>query len=116
MAMADAHDRRRRFILARLQPAVARTRQCAGEFLLQHRLDEPANASANPVLDRIEPIIEKQNLGGHSRLLRGILRHGVVSTFQRANAGIVWVRQPGDYANPIPTTSATGPVDSAMLH
>jgi hypothetical protein len=31
------------------------------------------------------------------------------SPFQRANAGIIWVEQPGDYANPIPTTSATGP-------
>lgn len=28
---------------------------------------------------RIRPIIEKQNVGGDSRLLRGILRHGVVS-------------------------------------
>src|SRR5271166_2648231 len=35
------------------------------------------------------------------------------SPFQRANAGIVWVRQPGDYANPIPTTSATGPLPAA---
>jgi len=31
------------------------------------------------------------------------------SPFQRANAGIIWVEQPGDYANPIPTTAATGP-------
>src|ERR1700758_4373209 len=31
------------------------------------------------------------------------------SPFQRANAGIIWVEQPGDYAGPIPTTSATGP-------
>jgi hypothetical protein len=31
------------------------------------------------------------------------------SPLQRANAGIIWVEQPGDYANPIPTTSATGP-------
>ena len=33
----------------------------------------------------------------------------MVSPFQRANAGIIWVEQPGDYANPIPTTAATGP-------
>jgi len=33
------------------------------------------------------------------------------SPFQRANAGIIWVEQPGDYANPIPTTSTTGPPD-----
>ena len=32
------------------------------------------------------------------------------SPFQRANAGIIWVERPGDYANPIPTTSATGPL------
>jgi hypothetical protein len=32
-----------------------------------------------------------------------------VVSFRRVNAGIVWVRQPGDYANPIPTTSETGP-------
>src|ERR1700733_8028967 len=31
------------------------------------------------------------------------------SPFQRANAGIIWVEQPGDYANPIPTAAATGP-------
>jgi hypothetical protein len=31
------------------------------------------------------------------------------SPFLRANAGIIGVQQPGDYANPIPTTSATGP-------
>src|ERR1700757_2560839 len=34
------------------------------------------------------------------------------SPFQRANAGIIWVEQPGDYANPIPTTSATGPAEA----
>ena len=33
----------------------------------------------------------------------------VWSPFLRANAGIIGVKQPGDYANPIPTTSATGP-------
>ena len=31
------------------------------------------------------------------------------SPFQRSNAGIVWVRQPGDYANQIPTKPATAP-------
>ena len=31
------------------------------------------------------------------------------SPFQRANAEIIRVEQPGDYANPIPTTPATGP-------
>src|SRR5271168_337006 len=37
------------------------------------------------------------------------------SPFQRANAGIIWVEQPGDYANPIPTTAATGPADLAEV-
>jgi len=36
------------------------------------------------------------------------------SPFQRANAGIIWVEQPGDYANPIPTTSATGPINALL--
>jgi len=32
------------------------------------------------------------------------------SPFQRANAGIRLVEQPGDYANQFPTTPATAPV------
>ncbi|MFZ3182248.1 MAG: hypothetical protein WBO09_18725 [Methylocystis silviterrae] len=32
------------------------------------------------------------------------------SPIQRSNAGIIWVQQPGDYANQFPTTSATGPI------
>ena len=31
------------------------------------------------------------------------------SPIQRVNAGIIWVEQPGDYANPFPTTYATAP-------
>jgi len=31
------------------------------------------------------------------------------SPVQRSNAGIIWVEQPGDYANQIPTTPATAP-------
>ena len=49
------------------------------KFRFQHRLNEPAHPSPDPVLDPVEPIIEKQTLGGDSRLLRGILCHGVVS-------------------------------------
>src|SRR5271166_3848605 len=78
MAVAHAHDRRRR-VLARPAPTIARTRQRLGKFRLQHRLDEAAHPSPDPVLDRVEPIIEKQTLGSDNRLLRGILRHGVVS-------------------------------------
>ena len=50
-------------------------------------LDEAPNASANPVLNRVEPIVEKQRVGGDTRLLHGILPHGVVSvpTRQRRN-------------------------------
>src|ERR1700689_2821586 len=36
------------------------------------------------------------------------------SPFQRSNAGIIWVEQPGDYANPIPTTAATGPAGDSQ--
>jgi len=79
MPVAHAHDRRRRLVLAWLAPSVARTRQRLAEFRLQHRLDKAAHAGAHPVLDRVKPIIEKQNLGGDDRLLRGILHHGVVS-------------------------------------
>jgi hypothetical protein len=34
---------------------------------------------------------------------------------ERSSAGISWVEQLGDYANPIPTTSAMGPADLAGL-
>ena len=54
-------------------------RWLVGKFRFQHRLNEPAHPSPDPVLDPVEPIIEKQTLGGDSRLLRGIFRHGVVS-------------------------------------
>ena len=36
------------------------------------------------------------------------------SPFQRANAGIISVEQPGDYANPMPTTPATGPREQRL--
>ena len=79
MPVAHADNRRRRLVLTWLAPTLARTRQRLGKFLLQHRLDKAARPSPNPVLDRVEPIIQKQSFGGHSRLLRGSLPHGVVS-------------------------------------
>ena len=79
LPVAHADNRRRRLVLAWLAPTLARTRQRLGKFLLQHRLDKAARPSPNPVLDRVEPIIQKQSFGGHSRLLRGSLPHGVVS-------------------------------------
>ena len=108
MPVANADDRRRRLVLLRSAPAVARPRQRLGKFRLQHRLDKSAHARPDSVLDRVEPIIEKQRLGGSSRSLVVSLIMAW-SPFQRANAGIIGVEQPGDYANPIPTTSATGP-------
>ncbi len=74
-----ADERRPRLFPSWLAPSVAWRRQRAGELLLQHRLDKSARASADRVLDRVEPIIEKQNLGGDSRLLLGILRNRAVS-------------------------------------
>jgi hypothetical protein len=38
-----------------------------------------AHALANAVLDRIEPIVEKHDVGRDSRRPCGSLRHGVVS-------------------------------------
>ena len=76
-ALAD--NRRPRLVIPGSSPAVARTRQRFGKLRLQHRLDEAAHPSPDPVLDRVEPITQKQSFGGHSRLLRGIFRHGVVS-------------------------------------
>ncbi len=108
MPVAHANNRWRRLVLTWLAPAVARTRQ------------RPRTSSSSSIVS-IKPrarartpssIASNQSskaLGGHSRLLRGILRHGGWSPFQRAIAGIIWVEQPGDYAYPIPTTSATGP-------
>jgi hypothetical protein len=72
--MPNAYDRRRPVFLIRLAPSVPRTRQRARKLLLQRRLDKSANARADPVLDSFKPIVEKQVLGGDSRLLRGSFR------------------------------------------
>ena len=55
------YDRQPRLRHVRLAPAVARTRQCLAKFLLQHRFDEAAHPSADPVLGPVEPIVEKPN-------------------------------------------------------
>ena len=64
MPVAHADNRRHRLVLPRSAPAVAPTLQRLAEFRLQHHLDETAHPSPDPVLDRVEPIIEKQSLGG----------------------------------------------------
>ena len=60
-----------------------------------------AHPTAQAGFDRVKPVIEKTNRGLGFQLqgqrLRAIAGHGVVST-RRANAGIVWVSTPGDYA------------------
>ena len=60
MSVAHADNRRRRLVLLRPAPAVARTRQRLAQFLFQHRLDEAAYRSSDPVLDRVEPIIRRR--------------------------------------------------------
>lgn len=81
MAAAMAADKGGGGLLVsvRLAPPITRTRQGGLQLLFQHRLDEAAHASANAILDGVRPIIEKQIVGGDSRRLHGILRHGVVS-------------------------------------
>src|ERR1700730_17114623 len=89
-------------IESRLWPsAVARPGERRLEFAFDHRLNELAHPTAQAGFDRVKPVIEKTNRGLGFQLqgqrLRAIAGHGVVST-RRANAGIVWVSTPGDYA------------------
>ncbi len=100
-----------------LAPAVARTADNASESSSSSivSIKPLMRPSPNPVLDRVEPIIQKQSFGGHSRLLRGILRHGVGLRSSAPTPESFGLNSlPGDYAYayPIPTTSATGPVVS----
>ena len=75
MAVADDG----RFAFGRLASDIAPARQRAVQFLFQHRLDEAANAGANPVLDQIKPAVEKKRFDGDRRRFGDILCHGVVS-------------------------------------
>src|SRR5271166_1187392 len=80
-----------------------------GQLLLQHRLDEAPDTAPQIRFDRVEPSLAgKQRLG--SARGRDILVHGVVSC-RRANAGLGLFSSTGDYATPIPTTSATAPIE-----
>jgi hypothetical protein len=80
MAVSAADDRRcGSFIPVCLVSSVARARQDGVQLLFQHRPDEAAYAITNPILDRVEPIVEKHDIGGNSRRLCGSLPHGAVS-------------------------------------
>src|SRR5208337_3109135 len=101
MAVAHADNRRRRLVLPRSAPAVARTRQRLAQFLLQHRARTPSSIASN------QSSKSKPSAAAAASFVVSFVM--AWSPFQRASARIIWVEQPGDYANPIPTTSATGP-------
>src|SRR5215211_3793840 len=90
-----------------LPPFIAATTQRRRQLLLQHRLDEAADAVAQTGLDRVEPsLTRKQPLG--ARRCRAILVHGVVSP-GASTPGFGCRVSTGDYVTPFPTTSRTGP-------
>src|ERR671920_1737399 len=90
-----------------LPPFIAATAQRRRQLLLQHRLDEAADAAAQTGLDRVEPsLTRKQPLGAHR--CRAILVHGVVSP-GASTPGFGCRGSTGDYVTPFPTTSRTGP-------
>src|SRR5215211_4365406 len=95
-----------------LPPFIAATTQRRRQLLLQHRLDEAANAVAQTGLDRVEPsVTRKQPLG--ARRCRAILVHGVVSP-GASTPGFGCRVSTGDYVTPFPTTSRTGPDGVAL--
>src|SRR3954452_16417668 len=88
-------------------PFIAATAQRRRQLLLQHRLDEAADAAAQTGLDRVEPsLTRKQPLG--ARRCRAILVHGVVSP-GASTPGFGCRVSTGDYVTSFPTTSRTGP-------
>src|SRR5208283_1606400 len=96
-----------------LAALVAAPPQRCGQLLLQHRLDEAPHTAPQLRFDRVEPSLPgKQRLG--SARGRDILVHGVVSC-RRVNAGLGLLVSTGDYATPIPTTSATAPSAARSL-
>src|SRR5271157_5096788 len=106
MPVAHADNRRRRLVLPRSAPAVARTRQRLAQFLLQHRARTPSSIASN------QSSKSKPSAAAAASFVVSFVM--AWSPFQRSNAGIIWVEQPADYANPIPTTSATGPRGSRL--
>src|SRR5215213_10138235 len=90
-----------------LPPLIAATAQRRRQLLLQHRLDEAADATAQTGLDRVEPsVARKQPI--RARRCRAILVHGVVSS-GAPTPGFGCRVAAGDYVTPFPTTSQTGP-------
>jgi hypothetical protein len=77
-------------------PSVARARERG----LDHRLDELAHPIAQTSFDRIKPIVEERDrppvptAGAANSCYRCSWR----GLHRRANAGIVWISTPGDYA------------------
>src|SRR4051794_3088007 len=91
-----------------MPPLIAATAQRRRQLLLQHRLDETADAAAQTGLDRVKPSLTcKQPLG--ARRCRAILVHGVVSP-GAPTPGFGCRASTGDYVTPFPTTSRTGPI------
>src|SRR4051794_5086233 len=94
-----------------MPPFIAAATQRRRQLLLQHRLDEAADAAAQTGLDRVEPsLTRKQPLG--ARRCRAILVHGVVSP-GASTPGFGCRVSTGDYVTPFPTTSRTGPHDAS---
>src|ERR687885_1649282 len=90
-------------------PFIAATAQRRRQLLLQHRLDEAADAAAQTSLDRVKPsVTRKQPI--RARRCRAILVHGVVSP-GAPTPGFGCRVSTGDYVTPFPTTSRTGPSD-----
>src|SRR3954447_11963039 len=95
-------------------PLIAAATQRRRQLLLQHRLDEAADAAAQTGLDRVEPsLTRKQPLG--ARRCRAILVHGVVSP-GASTPGFGCRVSTGDYVTPFPTTSRTGPAAFARRY
>ena len=80
MPVAHANNRWRRLVSRPGRRPWKRTRQRLGKFLLQHRLDKAARPSPNsPSSIASNQSSKAKKLRRPGRLLRGILRHGVVS-------------------------------------
>src|SRR3954453_22188071 len=90
-----------------LPPFIAAATQRRRQLLLQHRLDEAADAAAQTGLDRVEPSLTRKQPLGAPRC-PAILVHGVVSP-RASTPGFGCRVSTGDYVTPFPTTSRTGP-------
>jgi hypothetical protein len=71
------------------------------ELVLDDRLDELAHPVAQAGLDRIKPVIEKWTgvSASDCREIDFVLPSVMAWSPPAANAGIVWISAPGDYAS-----------------